>query len=129
MLILRGILVIALSVSLKPSGPVRVCPGGNITFTCRTTGGALLWKTNSSSNNVFFSSSNMQAASLGVFHLKLLGFSLRMVGNSTIQEVNSSATVTSVQPGVNGVTLNCTETSSLEEDQAVLLIAGKHVST
>lgn len=112
------------SVSLVPSGLVCVCPGENATFTCMTTGGVLLWETSSATRNHFFSSANDQPERLGIFDLKLFGFNQRMVGNLTILEVNSSATVTNVQPGDNGVTLNCTETTGLDEDQAVL-IAGK----
>ena len=104
---------------------MTVCPGDNATFICMTTGGALLWKTNSEAGNRFFSTPSMQPTSLGIFEFRLLGFRQSTVGNTTVLEVNSTATATDLQPDANRVTLNCSETLSMREVQAVL-IAGKN---
>ena len=105
---------------------MTVCPGENATFICMTTGGALLWETSSEAGNRFFSTPSMQPTSLGIFEFRLLGFWQSTVGphDTTVLEVNSTATATDLQPDDNRVTLNCSETLSLREVQAVL-IAGK----
>ena len=103
-----------------------VCLGDNKTFTCMTTGGALVWETSSETGNSLFNTPDELPVDLGIFKLRLLGFAQRIVGGGvTVVEVNSTATVTNVQPSVNGVTLNCSETGNSQDVQATLVIAGK----
>ena len=96
-----------------------VCPGENVTFRCTTTGGALLWETSTVVLNELFNSPDKQHAELGIFDLTLTGFV-----NTTVLEVNSTATTTNVQPSVDGVTLTCSVTTGFVRDQATLSIAG-----
>ena len=92
-----------------------------------TTGGALIWETNSVANNRFFNSRNQDPVPLGIFVLTLVGFDQRMNGSKTVLEVNSTATATNVQLANHGVTLNCSESSGLEEVQAVLIIGKQNI--
>ena len=115
------------SVSLRPSGQVLVCLGGNATFTCMTTGGALVWETSSETGNSVFNSPNEPPAELGIFELTLLSFAQRSVDGMTELEVSSTATATNLQPSVDGVTLNCSESILSQDVQATLVIAGKYL--
>ena len=110
--------------SLVPNGVVTVCPGGNVTFRCMTTGGSQLWETNRPIESEHFSHPGPQQRALGIFNLILVGFMQTVIGNMTVMEVNSTATTTNVQPNVDGVTLNCSETTGFVKDQATLSFAG-----
>ena len=97
-----------------------MCPGDNATFTCMTTGGALLWETGSLHH--LYSDGSQPPTQLGIFQLRVLR--VASVGN-VIVGVNSTATAANVQPTHNGVALDCQETTNSSQDQAVLNTAGR----
>ena len=110
------------AVTLVPLGNVTVCPGDNATFTCMTTGGALLWETGSPTQTYRYDDDSQSPTQLGIFQLRVLR--VASVGN-VIVGVNSAATATNIQPADNRVTLDCQETTNSSRVQAVLNIAGR----
>ena len=116
------------AVSLYPTGNVTFCPGGNFTFTCRTTGAPLVWETSSEvgSSRIVNDATDMPG-NLGIFHLSTLGVRKE---NNVVVDVNSSATtLAGLRPDDDGVTLSCREASTFQLEELVILrSAGENIA-
>lgn len=74
-----------LYVVLSPTDNVTVCLGAHVTFTCRTTGGALLWEANGL--QVPIDDATDMPSSLGIFSFSVLGV---LKQGAMVAEVNST---------------------------------------
>ena len=105
-------------VELSPTN-VTACLGDYVTFTCRTTGGALLWETTGGANVVFDDAKDMSSI-LGIFNLSVFGV---LKDGTMVAEVNSTATtLVGVRQSDDNVMLGCRETTSFTGEQAVLRV-------
>ena len=113
-----------MQVSIFPS-TVTACPGRNVTFTCRTTGGALLWEADNL--QVVIDDATDMPGSLGIFSFSVLGV---LKQGAMVVEVNSTATtLVGVRPSDNNVTLGCREASEFKAEKAVLRVSGEDYAT
>ena len=118
------------AVTLVPAASkATFCPGEVATFTCRTSGGALLWGTNTTGDTKIIRSVADGPANLGIFRLTVLGVSFGQRGGTTaVVAVNSSATtLVGVRPTDDGIRLVCHETTNFTLDEIFLRVAGKKV--
>ena len=105
---------------LSPTNNVTVCPGDNVTFTCRTTGGALLWEANGL--QVVIDDAADMPGSLGIFSFSVLGV---LKQGAMVTEVNSTATtLVGVRLSDDNVMLGCREAAQFKAEQAVLKVFG-----
>ena len=105
-------------------GNVELCPKENVTFTCRTIGGALLWRTTGEATGRVFNDEAQASSDLGIFRLSVSG--VRKEG-STVVEVNSTATtLTGVQPEDDNITLTCLIATNFTSEKATLRVAGMY---
>ena len=110
-------------VELSPTN-VTACLGDYVTFTCRTTGGALLWETTGGVNVVFDDAKDMPSI-LGIFNLSVVGV---LKDGAMVAEVNSTATtLVGVRLSDDNVMLGCREAPNFTGfDQAVLRVSGTY---
>lgn len=102
------------------------CPGEIATFTCRTVGAALLWETNTTTQNEIISSISDTPGNLGIFRLSVLGVKEQ---NDVVVGVNSSATtLVGVRLSDNNIQLRCRETTNFTGEEAVLRVNGKKLT-
>ena len=114
---------------VSDSSKATFCPGEVATFTCRTSGGALLWETSTAGDTKIITSVTDGPANLGIFRLIVLGVrSTQVVGRQNIVEaVNSSATtLVGVRPADDGIRLGCRQTTNFTLDEIILRVAGKN---
>ena len=113
-----------MQVSIFPSA-VTACPGKNVTFTCRTTGGALLWEADNL--QVVIDDATNMPGSLGIFSFSVLGV---LKNGAVVVQVNSTATtLVGVRLSDDNVTLGCREASEFKAEQAVLRVSGEDYVT
>ena len=110
---------------LSPTDNVTVCLGAHVTFTCRTTGGALhvLWEANGLL--VFVDDATDIPGSLGIFSFSVLGV---LKEGGMVVEVNSTATtLVGVRLSDDNVMLGCREATGFTGfEQAVLRVSGAY---
>ena len=105
---------------LSPTNNVTVCPGDNVTFTCRTTGGALLWEANNL--QVVIDDAADMPNSLGIFSFSVLGV---LKQGAMVVAVNSTATtLVGVRQSDDNVMLGCREATQFKAEQAVIRVSG-----
>lgn len=105
-------------VSLTPSGNLSVCYNESVSLNCMTTNGPILW-IEGSKNHLY--NSFQDPVMLGILYLKVVsvnfdGVSLR---------VTSTATIDQFQFNSSGLTVECRETTSMNNSQTTLEAAGK----
>ena len=110
------------SVTLEPSGYVPVCLNGEITLTCSTSQGTLLWE--SDTINQFF---NMlqPPVTKDNFNLSVTSVDQQVVGGMTFPSVTSTATMSNFQSEQNGTSLSCVETTTTLRMMAIFIEAGE----
>ena len=116
------------TVSLVPTASEGTfCPGEVATFTCKTSGGALLWQTSTTSDTKLIRSVTDGPASLGIFRLTVDGVrSMEGAGQTVVVAVNSSATtLVGVRLADDGIGLGCRQTTSFDLDEIILRVTGK----
>ena len=113
---------------VSDSSKVTFCPGEVAAFTCRTSGGALLWETSTTSDKKLIRSVTDGPASLGIFRLTVDGVrSTQGAGQAIVEAVNSSATtLAGVRPADDGIRLGCRQTTNFSLDEIILRVAGKN---
>ena len=110
-------------VVLSPSDNVTVCLGTLVTFTCRTTGGALLWEANGL--NIVIDDATNMLGNLGIFSFSVLGV---LKQGAMVVEVNSTATtLVGVRLSDDYVMLGCREATNFTDvEQAILRVSGTY---
>ena len=115
-------------VTLLPSGFVPVCLNGEITLTCSTSQGTLLWESDTF-NQLF----NMLQPSVVKenFNLSVTSIEQHVVGGMTYLSVNSTATLSNFQSEQNGSSISCVEiTTNLRQTEiAIFIEAGEVLNT
>ena len=112
-------------VVLSPTNNVTVCLGANVTFTCRTAGGALLWEADNL--QVPIDDATDMPGSLGIFRFSVLGV---LKEGGMVVEVNSTATtLVGVRQSDDNVMLGCREATNFTAEQAVLRVSGTYMNT
>ena len=113
-------------VVLSPTNNVTVCLGANVTFTCRTTGGALLWEADNL--QVPIDDATDMPGSLGIFRFSVLGV---LKEGAMVVEVNSTATtLVGVRLSDDNVMLGCREATNFTRpaEEAVLRVSGTYMN-
>lgn len=113
---------------LVPSGNRSFCPGSSALFSCETKLGGLTWKTvyNSVLHTFLFYTASQKAKTfhVGIFNLTLINVT---TVNGTVEKVNSTAAVSSIQLSHDGVNLLCTEDENNSiEKEAVIIVLGEY---
>ena len=110
---------------MLPSGNVSVCANETIALTCVTTERTLIWVT--TTGNQFFDQEQAAPVVKGDFNLVVNSAVSENAGNGvTLLRVNSTATVYSFQPALDGISIECREfMTGADAVKAVLKDAGK----
>ena len=126
MYIIHFIFVKIPSVTLVPFGFVPVCLNGEITLTCSTSQGTLLWE--SVNFNQFF---NMLQSPVtkGNFTLSVTSVEQQVVGGMTVVSVNSTATLSNFQSEQNGSSISCVETTTNLRQMAIFIEISEILNT
>ena len=110
---------------VSDSSKATFCPGEVATFTCRTSGGALLWETSTASDTKIIRSVTDGPVKLGIFRLTVDG--VQGDGQTIVEAVNSSATtLVGVRLADDGIRLGCRQTTNFTLDEIILRVAGKN---
>ena len=110
------------SVTLVPSGFVSVCLNGEITLTCSTSQGTLLWE--SDTINQFFNTLQ-PPVTFGNFTLSVTSVEQQVVGGMTVVSVTSTATLSNFQSEQNGSSISCIETTTNLRQMVIFIEAGE----
>lgn len=110
-------------VTLVPYGVVPVCLNGEITLTCSTSQGTLLWESDTISQ-LF----NMLQPSVikGNFNLSVTSV---VVGGMTVVSVTSTATLSNFQSEQNGSSISCVEFPTNLRQVAIFIEVGEALNT
>ena len=114
------------SVTLEPSGFVPICLNREITLTCSTSQGTLLWESDTGNN---FFNTLQPPVTEGYFTLSVTSVEQYVVGGMTFLSVNSTATLSNFQSEQNGTSISCVEFTTTLRMMAILIEAGKILST
>lgn len=114
-------------VSLVPSGSRTFCPGMPASFSCVTKFGALIWRSSSTVRSVLFEDVSQPSVNLGIFNVRVITVTK---SGATVVEVNSTATVSSIQLSHDDVNLLCIESKNfLIKKEAVIVVLGEYYFT
>ena len=111
-------------VDLVPSGNRAFCPGISALFSCETKLGRLIWRSNSSSDSFLFENVSQPSYPLGIFNLSVINVTK---SGATVDKVNSTAAVSSIQLSHDGVNLWCIENNNTSiKKEATIIVLGEY---